>query len=37
MALTDVLEQAMDENVLERMPEWFRILREAYQNKALSA
>ncbi len=34
MASTDVFEEAMDDDVLSRMPEWFRVLREAYRARA---
>lgn len=33
MALTDVLEQPLDEEVAARMPEWFTVLREAYRKR----
>jgi len=30
MSLIDVLFEEIDEEVLARMPEWFKVLREAY-------
>ena len=31
--ITEVLTEELDEEVLERMPVWFRILREAYTKQ----
>jgi hypothetical protein len=28
-----ILLEEMDEEILSRMPEWFRVLREAYQKR----
>jgi len=33
--LLDILSEPMNEEVLERMPEWFRQLRKAYQNRTV--
>jgi len=29
----DVLTEDLDEEILKRMPEWFRILKEAHEKK----
>ena len=29
-----ILTEEIDEEILERMPEWFRILRKAYEEKS---
>jgi len=31
--LFEILVEDVDENVLNKMPEWFRILRETFQDK----
>lgn len=31
--LTSVLTEEMDEEILKRMPEWFKVLRKAYEEK----
>jgi len=34
--LIDILTKEINEEVLSRMPEWFRILRDNYKSKAKS-
>lgn len=29
----EILEEEIDEEILERMPEWFRVLRKAYEER----
>ena len=36
MALIDILCEDMDEEILKRMPLWFRILRKAYERQTLN-
>jgi len=31
--LISVLTEEIEEEILERMPEWFKVLREAYEEK----
>ena len=31
--LLEILRKEMDEEILSQLPEWFRILREAYKRK----
>jgi len=33
--ITEILTEELDEEILERMPEWFRILREVYKKRQL--
>jgi len=33
--ITEILTEELDEEILGRMPEWFRILREGYKKRQL--